>query len=167
MVKPMRRLGDPEEFDEMTNLLRGGGADGLKVVKTSPTTIDRVVWAKRYKTAKKRKPTVTISKNRFYVNVIATKLISPGKEKYKIGAGDYGEERVLLIQRNDHGEKNENGKVEGYCLFIQRQGNCEYAMSTSKSLIRQLHASGIDEGKYELVGVAGRSDLWVGRRMDD
>ena len=116
---------------------------GVEVIRKKSNAITGVKWVR--KNAYKTKPVLTIGARRIYFNVAATKMLNLPSKRYNFGAGDYQEQRVILLLESDH----------GYKMTIATKGNCVSAVSSTSGLIRQLADIKIKPGRYFLHKIKG------------
>ena len=116
---------------------------GVGVIRKKSNAITGVKWVR--KNTYKTKPALTISTRRIYFNVAATKMLNLSSKRYDFGAGDYQEQRVILLFENDR----------GYKLTVVVKGSCVSAVSSTSGLIRQLADVKIKPGRYILHKIKG------------
>lgn len=144
----MSRLFNPQETDDRSFTEQMADL-GVEVVKKNLNEITGAKWARKYERKKPVKPFVTISRRQLYINVTATRMLNPAGKQFNIGAGNYGDQRVLLIRESAKGHK----------LSIYKQDSSTVAKSNSAGLAGWLLDHGLKPGRHELIAIKGG---WMG-----
>lgn len=139
----MSQLLNPDSFYDDRSFEQQMADLGVDVIRKKSNTVTGVKWVR--KNAYKTKPALTVGARRIYFNVAATKMLNLSSKRYDFGAGDYQEQRVILLFENDH----------GYKITIATKGNCVTAVSSTSGLIRQLADVKIKPGRYILHKIKG------------